>query len=209
MTAIHNDHRKANQPMKPATIPLYTCIVIIVALAVLASPCAIRADVVTDWNQITLATQASVPGGIRTPPAARALAMVHLAIFDSVNAIDRRFTPYLVEPLADPSASPEAAAVAAAHTVLAALYPSRQADLDLAYNGSLTAIPDGQAKDDGIDVGESVAAALLALRSADGSAVQGNCASSGGKPEELGQVGQMPASAFPFDFQGTLPGIAP
>ena len=38
---------------------------------------------------------------------------------------------------------------------------------------------------------------------------QGNCASSGGKPEELGQVGQMPASAFPFDFQGTLPGIAP
>jgi hypothetical protein len=38
---------------------------------------------------------------------------------------------------------------------------------------------------------------------------QGNCASSAGKTEELGQVGQMPASAFPFDFQGTLPGIAP
>ena len=39
--------------------------------------------------------------------------------------------------------------------------------------------------------------------------VQGNCTSSAGKTEELGQVGQMPASAFPFDFQGTLPGIAP
>ena len=157
--------------MKPATILLYPFIVISVALAALASPRDIRADVVTDWNQITLATQAAIPGGIRTPPAARALAMVHLAIFDSVNAIDRHFTPYLVETLADPGASPEAAAVAAAHTVLVALYPSRQANLNQAYDESLDTIPDGQAKDDGIAVGESVAAAILALRSADGSDV--------------------------------------
>src|SRR5437867_3837141 len=75
---------------------------------------AAQADVVTDWNQITLATQATVLGGVRTPPAARALAMVHLGIFDSVNAIDRRFTPYAVQALADPAASAEAAAAAAA-----------------------------------------------------------------------------------------------
>src|SRR5262245_28251843 len=74
-----------------------------------------RADMVTHWNEIALATQAAVPGAIRTPPAARALAMVHLAIFDSVNAIDRRFTPYVVDDLADPTASPEAAAAGAAH----------------------------------------------------------------------------------------------
>ncbi|MBI3798743.1 MAG: phosphatase PAP2 family protein [Deltaproteobacteria bacterium] len=157
--------------MKPATMLLHTFIVLSVALAALASPCALRADVVTDWNQITLATQASIPGGIRTPPAARALAMVHLAIFDSINAIDRRFTPYLIDSLADPSASPEAAAVAAAHAVLVALYPSRAADLDQAYANSLTAIPDGQAKDEGIALGAAVAAVLLALRSGDGSAV--------------------------------------
>ena len=48
------------------------------------------ADVVTDWNQITLNTQAAVPGSIRTPPASRGLAMVHAAIYDSVNAIRRR-----------------------------------------------------------------------------------------------------------------------
>ena len=130
-----------------------------------------RADAVTDWNEITLATQAAVPGGIRTPPAARALAMVHLAIFDSVNAIDRQFTPYFVEPLADSGASPKAAVVAAAHAVLVALYPSRQANLDQDYDDSLAAIPNGQAQDAGIAVGESVAAAILALRSADGSAV--------------------------------------
>ena len=37
---------------------------------------------------------------------------------------------------------------------------------------------------------------------------QGNCASSAGKTEELHQVGNGPAGAFPFDFQGTLAGIA-
>jgi hypothetical protein len=131
----------------------------------------VRADAVTDWNEITLTTQAAVPGAIRTPPAARALAMVHLAIFDSVNAIDRRFTPYAAESLADPAASPEAATVAAAHAVLVNLYPSRQADLDAAYAASLASIPDGSAKTEGIAVGESVAAVILALRSADGSAV--------------------------------------
>ena len=130
-----------------------------------------EADVVTDWNEITLATQAAVPGAIRTPPAARALAMVHLAIFDSVNAIDRRFTPYAVGTLADPAASPEAGAAAAAHAVLVNLYPSRQADLDAAYAASLASIPDGASKSEGISVGESVAAVILALRSSDGSAV--------------------------------------
>ena len=141
------------------------------ALAALANVLGARADVVTDWNQITLATQGAVPGAVRTPPAARALAMVHLAIFDSVNAIDRRFTPYAVDALADPTASPEAAAVAAAHAVLVSLYPSRQADLDAAYAASLASIPDGIAKTEGIAVGNSVAAMILALRSSDGSAV--------------------------------------
>ena len=141
------------------------------ALAALASVPGVSADVVTDWNQIALATQAALPGATRTPPAARALAMVHLAIFDSVNAIDRRFTPYVVEALADPGASQEAAAVAAAHAVLLALYPSRQADLDLAYTTSLASVPDGSAKSEGISVGESVAAVILALRSSDGSAI--------------------------------------
>src|SRR5215470_8092133 len=135
-----------------------------VLLALISLQVASLADVVTDWNQIALATQAAVPGAIRTPPAARALAMVHLAIFDSVNAIDRRFTPYAVEALADPGASPEAATAAAAHAVLVNLYPSRQADLDLAYAASLAAIPDGNAKTAGISVGESVAAVIPALR---------------------------------------------
>jgi hypothetical protein len=161
---------KEIQAMKNHTRP--RCLVAItVLLTSLAATTRARADVVTDWNQITLATQAAIPGAIRTPPAARALAMVHLAIFDAVNAIDRRFSPYAVDALADPSASPEAAAAAAAHTVLVSIYPSRQADLDLAFAASLAAIADGSSKTEGIALGESVAAVILALRSSDGSAV--------------------------------------
>ena len=141
------------------------------ALAALASAPGVRADIVTDWNELTLATQDAIPGAIRTPPAGRALAMVHIAIFDSVNAIDRAYTPYVVGPLADPSASPEAATAAAAHAVLVNLYPSRQVDLDAAYTASLGLIPDGDSKTKGISVGESVAALILALRSGDGSAI--------------------------------------
>ena len=147
------------------------CTIACVGLAATFLSAAANADVVTDWNETTLATQAAVPGAIRTPPASRALAMVHVAIFDSVNAIDRKYTPYAVGLLADPSASPKAAAAAAAHAVLVNLYPSRQVNLDAAYTASLALIPDGSSKTEGISVGESVAALILALRSADGSAI--------------------------------------
>src|SRR6266566_8324251 len=125
----------------------------------------IRADVVTDWNQTTLNTQAVVPFGIRTPPATRALAMVHAAIYDSVNAIYRTYAVYAVNAQAPNGASPEAAAVAAAHSVLLSLYPSQQANLDAAYAASLSQIPDGQSKTDGINLGKYVGASVLALRS--------------------------------------------
>jgi len=171
MKKITNEYGETVEttPRKPRTSNLRAGLAI--ALGATLASAAAEADVVTDWNLITLATQAAVPGAIRSPPAARALAMVHLAIFDSVNAIDRRFTPYAVGTLADPAASPEAAAAAAAHAVLLNLYPGRQTDLDAAYALSLASIPDGASKTEGVSVGESVAAVILALRSSDGSAV--------------------------------------
>lgn len=146
-----------------------------IVLAGLASAPRVSADVVTDWNQVALATQTLVPGGIRTPSASRALAMVHLAMFDAVNGVDGRFTPYPVEGLdgevLHPGASPEAAAAAAAHAVLVALYPGLQPALDLAYLASLSVIPDGSAKAEGISLGQSVAEAILASRASDGSSI--------------------------------------
>jgi hypothetical protein len=142
-------------------VPFFLCI----GFSMLA-----RADVVTDWNRVTLDTQASA-GAIRTPPASRALAMVHVAIFDSINVIDRKYEVYAVDAQPPDGASPEAAAAAAARTVLLGLYPGQQPSIDAAYAVSLSQIPDGQAKIDGINLGEFVGASILVLRNGDGASV--------------------------------------
>ena len=125
-----------------------------------------RADVVTDWNRTAITTLNAA--GVRFPPQTRALAMMHAAIFDAVNATNHRYTSYAVDIYA-PGASPEAAAAAAAYGVLLNLIPSQQISLDTAYAASLAQIPDGAAKNSGIATGMTVASGILALRSADGS----------------------------------------
>ena len=56
----------------------------------------LRADVVTDWNEITLATLAAM-NEARPSPSSRTLAIVHVAIYDAVNSIEHRFSPYAVD----------------------------------------------------------------------------------------------------------------
>ena len=127
-----------------------------------------RADAVTDWN-IAATTAAAAPfvGGV---PQGRIFAMTHAAIHDALNAIDRRYQPYAFDVKADPNASPEAAVAAAAHDVLVHEVRSvQQPMLDSAYADSLSGIPDGAAKDAGIAIGKAAAAAIIALRSSDGS----------------------------------------
>jgi hypothetical protein len=98
---------------------------------------------------------------------------MHAAIYDAVNAIDRTHRPYLVR-LSGVSrdASQEAAAAAAAHDVLVALYPAFKATLDAALQQSLAQLPDGEDKAEGIQIGQTVANRILALRSNDGSNAQ-------------------------------------
>ena len=106
------------------------------------------------------------------PPSApqqnRGLAIVHAAIFDAVNAIDRRYTPYAVDVKAPAGASIAAAAAAAGHGALIRLYPAQKAVFDAALTASLAKIAEGQPKVDGITVGQAVAENLVALRSQDG-----------------------------------------
>jgi len=124
-------------------------------------------NVVLDWNQtaIKVTQAASAPSTSQY----RALAITHAAIFDAVNAIDRRYTTYAVDIKAPAGASIEAAAAAAGHGVLTRLYPSQQADIDKALAATLEKIPEGQAKTDGINIGKQIAEKLVALRSQDGS----------------------------------------
>jgi hypothetical protein len=150
---------------RPSTVFLSFATILILALAGATA----RADVVTDWNVI--ATTAIPAGGLNFPAitGSRILAMTHAAIHDALNAIDRRYKPYAMDRLAEPGASPEAAVAAAAHDVLVAQIPAQQATLDAAYASSLAGIPDGEAKTRGVAIGQAAAAAILALRIADGS----------------------------------------
>jgi hypothetical protein len=124
-----------------------------------------RADVVTDWNSAALdairATRTS------PPVAARALAILHVAIYDAVNGITQTHEPYFVTGKPVGVASVEAAAAAAAHRALIALFPSRQTEFDLLYTTHLAALPDGPSEMAGVAWGVSVAEAILELRSTD------------------------------------------
>lgn len=122
-------------------------------------------DPVLEWNTIAQASvlAASAPA----PQQYRSLAIVHTAIFDAVNAIDRHYTPYAYKARASADTSAPAAVAAAAHKVLVRLYPLQQPTLDAALKKSLDAIADSRAKTDGIQLGKTVADQLLALRSND------------------------------------------
>jgi hypothetical protein len=93
--------------------------------------------------------------------------MVHIAMFDAVNAIERPYTPYRFEVRASRGASPEAAAAQAAHDVLAALFPSQQATFDTVLDSQLANLPPGLKKQ-GIAIGRAVAQAVLEWRQNDG-----------------------------------------
>ena len=66
-----------------------------------------------------------------------------------------------------PNASAEAAAVSAARHILIQLVPAQKSKIDEAYAESLSRIPDGAAKTDGIALGEQVAALIQADRATD------------------------------------------
>src|SRR6185295_19431945 len=124
---------------------------------------------VVQWNRILLQI-------VRTPgvqPATihptRSFAILHAAIYDAVNAIDRTHASYAVRfSGVSRQASQAAAADAAAHDVLVALYPQLTSTLDATLQQSLALVPDGVAKREGIRIGQIVAQAILSYRSNDG-----------------------------------------
>lgn len=134
--------------------------------ALLFVPAMANADVVQDWNRIMLDTVS----GQNAFAQARFAAITQVAVFESVNAIARRYTPYLGTISAPPGSSAEAAAIAAAHTVLKNYFPAAAANLDTQRANSLASIPDGPPKFNGIAVGEAAAAAMIAARMNDGAA---------------------------------------
>lgn len=125
-------------------------------------------DMVLQWNEVLL--DAIRADRTAPPAAARDMAIVHTAIFDAVNSIDRQYAPYLTMVDAHPRASREAAVAAAAHETLTALFPAQKPVFDAQYTVSLAQIPDGRGETDGVSAGKEVARRILADRANDGSA---------------------------------------
>ena len=145
--------------MRPA---LLGRLAVLAAFAALVAPVAAQANEVTNWNSIAQSTVLAQPPIASAPPASAVMmAMVQGSVYGAVNAIDREHRPYLVN-RTFPHASEEAAVASAAFHVLDALFPAQHAALQAQYDTSLSGIPDGSAKDQGIEVGILAAEAMLA-----------------------------------------------
>jgi hypothetical protein len=157
---------------------------LLLALFLVTSPALARADAVIDWN--ATAASAGFAAGLDNEfgcvdplHESRIFAMMHVAIHDALNAIDRRSQPYAFDGQAPAGTSPEAAVAAAAHDVLVAVFPQLPAAelgltpaaavalVEAAYVAALGAIPDGPAKTQGVLIGQAAAAAILDLRAGD------------------------------------------
>jgi hypothetical protein len=135
-------------------------------------------DQVLEWNQIFIDTL--IATNTANSSSQRLGAIVHTAIFDAYNGIERRYTPIFVqnvdgdgESLVPPGASRRAAVIAAAYTALVTLFPTRAGPLSASYAASLAALSDddgdgGKSRERGIAWGTDVARAVLAWRMADG-----------------------------------------
>jgi hypothetical protein len=137
------------------------------------------ADVVTDWsvtaNKAANATCVG-PGG-NGPYESRMYAIMHIAIHDALNTLDRRSTPYAFKARLPLNVSVEAAVAAAARDALVGVIERFPADcimtgietVEADYEAALAAIPPGWSRAAGIIIGKLSARAILALRKDDGS----------------------------------------
>src|SRR5690349_14448787 len=133
-----------------------------------ASSDANQPDQVIQWNRTLLQILQTPDAQPATIHPTRSMAIVHLAIYDAVNAIVGTHAPYILLH-APRSASPEAAAAAAAHTALRSLFPNQQSVIDAKFQDSLSQIGGGAHVRQGIRVGKEAADAILAARADDGS----------------------------------------
>ena len=130
---------------------------------------------VLEWNQIFIDTL--VATNTANSSSQRLGAIVHTAIFDAYNGIERRYTPIFVNGTAPHGSSRRAAVIAAAYSAIVGVFPSlsplQREALDARYAASLAALSDdggdgGQSRERGIAWGMEVAQAVLSWRATDG-----------------------------------------
>jgi len=137
----------------------------IAGLALVLSTTLARADLITDWNQTAIDVMKAV--NVSGNPWTRTMAMMHVSMADSVNAVQQRYTSFMPDIAPDPSASADAAAAAAAREILMRQYPGQKARIEVTFAAMLEAVPDSPARAAGIALGEKVAGAVFADRQND------------------------------------------
>jgi hypothetical protein len=163
--------RAAAEPLRqevamPVLNPLgRTLIPLLITASLAGAGQASSPAVVNEWS--ARASEATAAAGMHPLRAPITLALVHLAMYDAVNAVAGGHAPYAAAPSVVRPASAEAAAVEAAYRVLLAEAPSQAASLEAARTASLAAIPE-PARANGAAVGAAAAQALLASRAQDG-----------------------------------------
>ena len=141
---------------------------ILLAACLMNPVAAASANVVTDWDEKAVAY---IQPRMVPPAAYRAMAIVHIAMFDAVNSIEPLYRSYQNSSPATKDTSKDAAAAAAAGTVLKNLFPDAASDIQAALTSYLAGIPDSDAKSNGIKLGEAVATKCLEGRGSDGALV--------------------------------------
>jgi hypothetical protein len=126
----------------------------------------VSADVIGDWNEKAVAFVTK--HRMLPPQAERVVASVHVAMFDAVNSIERRYRPYRLAVTTAKDTSKETAAAVAAGMVLAGMHPKDAEELNSLMGTYLATIPPGAAKSEGIKVGQEIAAKIVAERKVDG-----------------------------------------
>jgi len=124
---------------KPSvTIGLLSCVVLTASAGRAKDASARSVDVVVEWNRTLLSILRTPGAQPATVHPTRSFAVMHAAIYDAVNSIDRTHTPYVaMVPRGAHDASSQAAASAAAHRVLVTLYPKLASALDAEFQQSL------------------------------------------------------------------------
>lgn len=138
-------------------------------------------DAVRRWNEIAI----NASGLDHTPVAigenrvfgeqlgpcraARAMAIVHIAMFDTVNSVARQYQSYTGLRAPKGPTSMQVAISQAAHDTLVVLFPSQAAAFDARLAEDLAEVKSRVSRRLGVKLGQRAAAAILALRVHDGS----------------------------------------
>lgn len=139
---------------------------VVAGMALLVSAQSAMAGALAEWNEHAFRAAYSTRM-TSFPELAGLVATLDVAMFEASNAIERRYVPHLFAESAPIGASSSAAAHSAAYSVLAQRFPGYTAILSNAYRQALAGIPDGVRKEDGIKLGQKVAAAILKSRQAE------------------------------------------